>query len=306
MNSPTKRFLNIKFIFSICILFTLLFFSNCKSKKKIQKTNPNITQSNETGNTTDSIYAKCKIDFKSAKTLSSLLKQNEFTYSSMLAKYDVNYQNGQDEYDFDIEVRTIKDSIIWINATYILGVNVARIYITPDSVKMVMHLPSKKYFKGDYAYLSKLLQTEVDFEILQALFSGNSARFYEEDNRLNPGRDKDSCLYTLSTIKKRFIRRVVSGESQVNEPTQILWINPIDFKIKQNSFIDARSLRKFTINYSDYKAVNDKLYPHQSKATIEPNGYQKIFVNINCKRIETEKGLSFPFNIPSKYEPIIK
>jgi hypothetical protein len=287
-------------------LLLVLLFAACKAKKKVQKTADSAIENKALVDTKDSIYEKCSMDFKSSKTLTTLLQQNEFLYTSMVAKYDVNYKNGSDEFDFDIEVRTIRDSIIWINVTYILGVNVARIYITPDSVKLVMHLPNKKYFKGDYTYLSKLLQTEVDFEILQAMFSGNSARFYEDENRLRPGRDKDSCMYTLSTIKKRFIRKVVSGETQLSEPTQILWIKPNDFKLKQNSFIDARSLRKFTVNYSDFKSVNNKLYPYQSLATIEPNGYQKIFVAINCKRIETEKGLVFPFNIPSKYEPIVK
>jgi hypothetical protein len=293
---------NLLFVFLILCLFT---FAQCKARKKVQKSNEPIGN-DVTSQEPDSIYAKCKMDFKNSKALTALIQQNEFTYSSMVAKYDVHYQKDNDEFDFDIEVRTIKDSIIWINVTYILGVNVARVYITPDSVKLVQHLPAKKYFKGDYAFLSKLLQTEVDFEILQALFSGNSARFYEEDNRLKPGRDRDSCLYTLSTIKKRFIRKLVSGAENFNEPAQILWIKPIDFKIKQNSFIDARSLRKFSIKYDDFKVVNTKLYPHKTNVMIEPNGYEKIYVDINCKKIEIEKGLNFPFNIPAKYEPIIK
>ncbi len=288
------------------IFFLLMFFTSCKSKQPIQKPKEERSTNTELQNTPDSTYAKCRMDFKNAKSLTEFLKINEFTYRSMLARYDVKYENGNDSYDVDIEVRTIKDSIIWVNLTYILGVNVARIYITPDSVKLVQHLPSKRYFKGDYAYLSKLLQTEVDFEILQALFSGNSARFYEEDSRLKPGRDKDSCLYTLSTIKKRFIKGIISGTEQLNEPAQILWITPDNFKIKQNTFVDVRSLRKFKINYSNFNSVNEKLYPFQSKVVIEPNGYQKIFVNIDCKKIETDKVLAFPFNIPSKYEPIIK
>jgi hypothetical protein len=296
--------------YSIYALFFLLVLSlilvQCKSKKKLQKTTDTNTSAVNTKDATDSTFIKCRMDFKNAKALTALIKANEFTYTSMVAKYEVKYQNGNDEFDFDIEVRTIKDSVIWINVTYVLGVNVARVYITPDSVKLVQHLPSKKYFKGDYAFLSKLLQTEVDFEILQALFSGNSARFYEEDNRLNPGRDKDSCLYTLSTIKKRFIKKLVQDGEQFNEPAQILWIEPNYFKIKQNNFIDARSLRKFSIHYSDFRPVNNHSYPFDTRAIIEPNGYQKIFVNINCKKIDIEKGLSFPFNIPAKYEPIIK
>jgi hypothetical protein len=296
---PTE---NLLFVLLISCLFT---FVQCKAKKKIQKNSEPI-DIGVTSQEGDSIYTKCQMDFKNSKALTAFIQENEFTYTSMVAKYDVQYQKDNDEFDFDIEVRTIKDSVIWINVTYILGVNVARVYITPDSVKLVQHLPAKKYFKGDYAFLSKLLQTEVDFEILQALFSGNSARFYEEENRLKPGRDRDSCLYTLSTIKKRFIRKLVSGAENFNEPAQILWVKPIDFKIKQNSFIDARSLRKFTIKYDDFKLVNTKLYPYKTNVMIEPNGYEKIYVDINCKKIEIEKGLSFPFNIPAKYEPIIK
>jgi Domain of unknown function (DUF4292) len=305
MNNRHRTISNTKNLLLIFIISCLFIFVQCKARKKVQKNNEPIDK-DIVSQEQDSIYVKCKMDFKNSKALTALIQQNEFTYSSMVAKYDVHYQKDNDDFDFDIEVRTIKDSIIWINVTYILGVNVARVYITPDSVKLVQHLPAKKYFKGDYAFLSKLLQTEVDFEILQALFSGNSARFYEDDNRLKPGRDRDSCLYTLSTIKKRFIRKLVSGAENFNEPAQILWVKPIEFKIKQNSFIDARSLRKFSIKYDDFKAVNTKLYPYKTNVMIEPNGYEKIYVDINCKKIEIEKGLSFPFNIPAKYEPIIK
>jgi hypothetical protein len=305
MSNRIKAKIPIESLFFVLLVFCLFTFTQCKTKKKVQKSNDPIGN-DVISQETDSIYSKCQMDFKNSKALTAFIQQNEFTYTSMVAKYDVHYQKDNDEFDFDIEVRTIKDSIIWINVTYILGVNVAKIYITPDSVKLVQHLPAKKYFKGDYAFISKLLQTEVDFEILQALFSGNSARFYEDDNRLKPGRDRDSCLYTLSTIKKRFIRKLVSGTENFNEPAQILWIKPIDFKIKQNSFIDARSLRKFTIKYGDFRLVNTKQYPHKTNVLIEPNGYEKIFLDINCKKIEIEKGLSFPFNIPTKYEPIIK
>jgi hypothetical protein len=301
MNKPLRG--NWKCLWMLLLLLTLV---QCKSKKKIQKSETAQTINTLPNNSEDSVYAKCRIDFKSSKTLTGLIQQNEFSYQSMAAKYEVHFKKDDMEDDFDIEVRTIKDSIIWINVSYILGINVARVYITPDSVKLVQHLPSKKYFKGDYAYISKLLNTEVDFDILQALFSGNSARFHEEENKLKPGRDKDSCLYTLSTIKKRFIRKVIEGTDPVNEPTQILWIQPSDYKIKQNTFIDARSLRKFTIQYSKFSMLNGKYYPYLIKSIIEPNGYQKIYVNIQCKKIETEKALNFPFNIPSKYEPIIK
>ncbi len=299
--------LRFSIIYVIRLFFFLtIFFLSCKSKKQIQKSKEEKVIITEQQNFPDSIDSKCRIDFKNAKTISALLSENEFSYTSMTAKYEVKYENGNDNFDCDIEVRTIKDSVIWINLTYILGVNVARIYITKDSVKLVQHLPSKRYFKGDYGYLSKLLQTELDFEILQALFSGNSARFYEDDGRLKPGRDRDSCLYTLSTIKKRFIKSVVTGNEQFDEPAQILWITPDTYKVKQNTFIDARSLRKFKIQYNNFNSISDKLYPFLANVVIEPNGYQKIFVNIECKKIETGKALSFPFNIPSKYEPIIK
>lgn len=75
--------------------FLTVFFTSCKSKKQIQKSKGEIiTTPTDAQNLPDSIDLKCKIDFKSAKSISSLLVENEFSYTSMLGRYEVKYDNG--------------------------------------------------------------------------------------------------------------------------------------------------------------------------------------------------------------------
>ena len=47
-------------------------------------------------------------------------------------------------------IRMQKDSVIWISATALLGIEAVRLLITPDSFKMINRLISEEYFTLDY------------------------------------------------------------------------------------------------------------------------------------------------------------
>src|SRR5882724_161317 len=103
-----------------------------------------------------------------------------------------------------------------------LGIKVARVFITCDSVKLVQYLPEEKCFAGDFAILSKLLQTEVDLNMMQSLLVGNSVSFYEEDEKLKSSINNNDCNYTLSTIRKRKLQKVLNSNEPPSDPFQTI------------------------------------------------------------------------------------
>ena len=52
--------------------------------------------------------------------------------------------NGASE-DFTLSVRMARDSAIWVSLSPALGVELARILLTPDSVQLISKVPMNKF-----------------------------------------------------------------------------------------------------------------------------------------------------------------
>ena len=127
-------------------------------------------------NTTPVVPSEVRTDFKSAKVLSELLVENEFKYAWLTSKFDAEAVVDDKTTNFSVTVRARKDSALWMSISPSIGIEVARLLATEDSVKFIDRLHGK-YFSGDYAYISNLLHTELDFDMLQNLLIGNSVSF---------------------------------------------------------------------------------------------------------------------------------
>jgi hypothetical protein len=281
-------------LFTYLTVATLLALSfSCKGPRKITDTTP---------------VSGCQLKSRGKDSLLTLLKKNQLDYQWMTAKMNASV-TGTDstEQTFTINLRARKDSAIWLSVSK-LGIEGARVLVTRDSVKLVQHLPENKYFKGDYAYLNKLLQAELDFEMLQSVLIGNSVEFYEDERyRLNV--DNQSCQYQLSTIRKRKLRKVIQGNKEMKDPVQSIWLKPDDHKIARILFFDFDPNRTFEAHFDKFEAVDSTqrmpmLIKYDIKAEGEPGKEKKVTINLEYSKVTLNKPQTFPFNIPSSYEQI--
>jgi hypothetical protein len=260
----------------------LLTLGSCKNQKKITLNN-----------------GKCILDFKNAKTLTSNLKTNELKFTWLKAKLNAEALIDSSANSFTVSLRMKRDSIIWMSISK-LGIEGARVLITKDSVKFTNTLQNK-YFKGDYAYISKLLNTELDFEMLQSLLIGNSVSFYDEDEKIKPG--VDDCQYTLGTVRK-FKRRKVERGKELREPAQSIFLAPENFKISRILFYEFNPDRSFDAHFGDFIGVeHGQLFPQKMNYTIKAQ--KNVNIDLNYTKVTLEEEQSFPFKIPDNYEQII-
>lgn len=273
------------------ILFLLLglIIGSCKTQKKTENTKPLVND--ESG----------RLDFKSGRVLSNKMKQNEFKYTYLTTKFSVTADIDSQVNSFDVTLRAKKNSVIWISISPALGIEAARVLITTDSVKFMNKL-NKTYFKGDYAYISKLFNTELDFDMLESLLIGNSVNFYDEDEKLKSS--KDEGKYMLSTIKKRKLRKALERNEPVNELIQRIWLIDNTFKISKITINDLSTNRTFEALYENFQSVDSLSFPYSVKFNITAQKNVKIKLNYN--KVSQGKPESFPFNIPAKYDPIQK
>ena len=276
-------------IFSVfaCLLIALV---SCRHPKGLKAVAP----------TTDTI-GKCRMDFKSARTLTSLLQKNQLEFDWFTGKFDAELHVDGKKQEFSVVLRMKKDSVIWMSIIDpVLGaVEAARIYLTQDSIKMMDRI-HKTAFVGTYDTLCALLHTDVDFEILQSLLVGNHVAFYEEEEKLKPNVDRTLCQYMLGTVRKKKFRKAMEGQKELKEPAQSIWMIDGTFRVSRLFFTDLETQRTFDANYDNFQAVDSAFFPH--KMTYFVKAQKNLEIRFAYKRATINKETTFPFNIPSGYD----
>ncbi len=266
-------------------------FLSCKTKKHIAQQKP------------ISDTAKCKLTIKSTKELLQLLQKNSFNYQWIYAKADTKLKIDSEETDVDIRIRSKKDSAILITVEAIGLFDVAKILITNDSVKMVVY-PKKKYYYGSIDNISKLLNIHADLDLIQSVLFGNSATFYDSDEKIKLVFNKKDCNYILTTTKKRKIKRLLKDKELliVREPIQIISILPNTYKISQNEFLDIQNRHSLKVNYFNFQNIDSLVFPRTIQTEVTTNNTFNF--NVQYSKVEINKPQNLSLKVPSSYDKI--
>lgn len=280
------------------ILYICLFSWHCRTSKNNLRPQTEIQKLVETQPSKEK--ATPIIDHKSSTYLSKKMLDNQFNYKWLNSKFSVTTNVDGKTNSFSASVRSRKDSALWISLS-MFGLEGARLLATCDSVKFVDRINSK-YFKGDYSYLSQILNTEIDFEMLQAVLIGNSVEFYSEDDKLRTYIENGNQV--LSTIRKRKIKKVInnatSEQNILKELVQRIWLDASTYRVKKNVINDFNTSRTFEGNYGNFQLVDSLLFPFEAEFSIQAQRTMKV--SINYSKVEINNVQSLPFSIPSKYE----
>jgi hypothetical protein len=271
-----------------------VFISGCRHRKKMQTEQPAVVTAEDTATN------KCRLDYKSARTLGRHMKENEFKFEWVNAKANVESLFDEKEESFDIRVSMRRDSAMLVSIQYLLGLQVAKVLITKDSVKFVNYI-QKTYFKGDFNYINELLNADLDYDLVQAVLFGNSAEFHDDEARLKPMADRQNCHYILSTERKKRLKRIQAGTDELRNAMQTLTLKP-DYKIITNEFIDPLTNRRFTANYSRFMQKDSVFAPYH--VDIDITAQKNASLKIDYVRIEKNTPQKLTLNIPARYDAI--
>jgi hypothetical protein len=269
---------------SILLLFlSVVFLGACKTSKKITFNN-----------------GKCLIEPKTAKSLTKHLKENEFRFDKLNAKLSVEATVDSSSNSFTVTLRMKKDSIIWMSISK-LGIEGARVLITKDTVKFMNRIKSQ-YFIGDFSYISKIINTDLDFEILQSLLVGNSVEFYDDDEKLKPG--VDDCKYYLGTVRKRKMKRIIEKGKEYKDAAQTIYMVPDKFKITRIVFFEFNPDRNIDVRYDNFVSIDStQLFPQKISCNIKAQ--KSVIIEMNYTKTVFNEEQTFPFKIPENYEQIV-
>lgn len=158
-----------------------------------------------------------------AQTVDSAVVVSDTTVLPMATGYDwISYRGKADLVDtggtrtFNFFMVNRTDSILYLNI-HAYGVEVMRAVFTPDSIIYVNKLTSQ-YYQGTYAPLDVRLPFRVDFQLVQALFNGDTDRLSRhqrlafEYTDFRPV-DGNSSFFTEFTFKE--LSRVIEVHGKI-------------------------------------------------------------------------------------------
>jgi hypothetical protein len=191
-----------------------------------------------------------------------------------------------------------RDSAIWVSITPLLGIEAARVLITQDTVKFIDRI-HHEYKIADYKFLNDMLHTNVDFDIVQGILTGNL--FAYKKNKFNSVYMEDK-YYILSTFSKRKLRRALEDKDPNKPVVQDFYVSDDNYRITKLSIEDNRVSKTLVTDYSDFRQTDAGAFPFKSTTVIKAE--KDITVDIEYTKITVGDSLEFTFTVPAKYRII--
>jgi len=271
----------VRFLLFFMISMLLLASTSCKSKKVMLK-----KSIHEYG--FDYLYAQ--------------LTKNQLKFNTLTARFNLSFEMDKKKTSLRGQLRIQNDSLIWISFSPALGIEAARVLLRNDSVFFINRL-NKSYFTGQYSLIDSLLNTTIDYNMLQSMLVGNDLTQYDINKYKS---SVDGGLYKINIRERRKIKRYLkSGEIATKVLVQQIWLDPDHFRIrrvdlKENGESIDNNLQVF---YDDYVEIDGQLVP--SKIYIDINSQKKIHIDLDFGKTELNQEVSFPFSIPAKYDKML-
>lgn len=247
---------------------------------------------------------KADIKRKNSSYLLNKLKQNELEYSWFSARASTTAEIGDKKLQMTMKVRIRKDSAIWLSISPALGIEMARVLITKDSLKFLNRL-EKNYVSDSISYLDNFAPVSINYNMFQALITGNNIISTDEQDNDKPEKFKvgiDSGRYLLSNLSIKKYNKTVEGKKHANDAVNRIWLLPETFKIAQSEITNFKSNKKIISSYDQFEQVEGQILGHLVKVMMKAD--QKVEIALSYSKVVMNKPLKMPFRIPSKYEPL--
>lgn len=263
------------------VLLGLLLFSSCKTTRKV----------------VDIPSVQVKLKGADVVQVFDSVTANQFKFAYLAAKATVDYTDKSGEtQSFDVNMRMRYDSAIWISITPLLGIEVARVILDKDSLK-IMDRVHKTFMARDYVFLEELLKTTVNFEMVQAVVIGNYFPYQKADKIKSVYEDEPYVI--LSSMNKRRMKRVLEENDPAKPVVQDFWIDG-NFRIAKSKITDDKLDRWVMASYMNFTEVGGKLFPNDLVVSISSSS--PTIIKIVYNKLTVDEEFTMPFTVPEKYE----
>jgi hypothetical protein len=265
--------------FALLILIGLL--ASCRSTKKIQTA---IAKKDTVAIVNMTNVATKSDTIQMIRSVLNKLNSNRINFHTFSAKLGVDY-TGSDgkKYDVNANIRMYKDSAIWVAVNALLGIDVMRLFITKDSVKLIDKL-NKTYTARSVDYLQEVTALPLNLYNLQDLIIGNPV-FLDSNIVSYSISNNQIALLSLGKLFKNLIT--------LNQDDKTLLHSKLDD-------LDPARNRTADLTYSGYESK--KGVPFSTNRRIVVAEKNRLDIKLDFKQYDFNQDVSFPFSIPKNYD----
>lgn len=248
-------------------LLAVLFILSCKSKAVITE-------------------AKGPVDYMKAKKIIDNYYNSKIDFSTLYIKAAAKYSDDRQKQNVTAEIRIKKDEQILVSIRF-LGITMAKASITPASVSYYEKIKGT-YFEGDFTLLSNWLGTDLDYNKIQNMLTG------EAIDDLKKGKYIEALVEKLYRL----------DDKSNDEIKKTFYFNPDDFSVNKQEINQTAENRIIQIAYSDIVNYKEAKLPTNIFITAYQSG-GKTEINLQYNSISFNEELSFPYSVPNGYSRII-
>lgn len=210
------------------------------------------------------------------------LMQKQVSFRTFSGKAKMHFKGLGQNQQFSANIRIKKDEAIWINITVAGGfVGVARLYITPDSFKMINTL-QREVMLMPIADAVRVLPVKADFRMLQNLLVGNALR---------------TTGKPLSASDNGGSLRL---QTQTEDLVQEVTYNKTDSNMRSLMMRTADNRTEGMIQYGNYGLASGRQFS-ASRAVNLNNAGEPYYLDMDFSSAEFDVEIDLPFSVPKSY-----
>jgi len=252
----------------ISLLLVLAVLMNaCGSKKQTVKTDPTLPK---------------------ASNNEELLRNFELSnldFHTFNGRAKAKVVMGKEDQNVTLNIRIDRGKAIWVSVTALLGIEAARVMITPDSVKIMNKLQGE-YIKKPFSYIYKYTNPGISYRMLEDILVGNISVEMLRTDQLQVATSTDD-------VQIIGVKEGLTFHYGVNAQNR-----PFNFNL-----MELGKANKLEANYSDYAMIGAYNFPQRFTLNVEGSG-AKVSADMAYNRAEFNIANEMPFNVPSKYKVI--
>lgn len=219
----------------------------------------------------------------SANTRLTAIRQRQVAFNTFSAKAKTSLDIDGNGNDVTLNLRIQHDKKIWVSVTALLGLEVARALITPDSIIIINRLQGM-YIKKPFSYVNQYAGKQVNYQTLEALLVGNAI---------------PQLLNETADISTDNANTIISGNMQTMLYKLIL--GP-DFKVSQTSLANQQAGQNLQVTNSAFIQAGTRVIPSQIDIASAVDN-KKIQISLHYNSVDFDKALDYPFSIPDRFKP---
>ena len=196
--------------------------------------------------------------------------------------------SGDVQQSFNAKMFIATGEYIFISANF-LGLEIARVHISRDSLKIIKRFPKREYYFGSIADLQKITGINLDYkEIESFIISGLPGMVNDNKNSIMKrfSETENDFIYSLQDNNERFIKVYFSK-------------NPFkEYKFEVSDSLNQLHIVGFLEEYLTYP-----VYPAVIKTMVRKNN-KVTDIEISINKIENKLFKNTSFKINSNYDEL--